>query len=140
MIIQTSYNLNFAIFPDEKFDQEKIISERLNKTPNFENTNHKLFLNQNHKETIFNDEFEQSGYYLYDEQFLRLNGVRHYRLTLFNAILKVPVTERIVCRRIPKNLSQIQQINHKLKVYCRRNKIDGKQRDNIYNILPYQLF
>ena len=108
MIIQTSYNLNFAIFPDEKFDQEKIISERLNKTPNFENTNHKLFLNQNHKETIFNDEFEQSGYYLYDEQFLRLNGVRHYRLTLFNAILKVPVTERIVCRRIPKNLSQIQ--------------------------------
>lgn len=52
MIIQTSYNLNFAIFPDEKFDQEKIISERLNKTPNFENTNHKLFLNQNHKETI----------------------------------------------------------------------------------------
>ena len=28
-------------FFDEKIDQEKIISERLNKTPNFENTNHK---------------------------------------------------------------------------------------------------
>ena len=170
MIIQTSYNLNFAIFPDEKFDQEKIISERLNKTPNFENTNHKLFLNQNHKETIFNDEFEQSGYYLYDEQFLRLNGVRHYRLTLFNAILKVPVTERIVCRRILKNTKKFildstknkpliclttdlfpmyrnvvdeigvnhqlcifhlfQTINHKLKGYCRRNKIN-KNKKNI---------
>lgn len=33
-------------FFDEKIDQEKIISERLNKTPNFENTNHKLFLNE----------------------------------------------------------------------------------------------
>ena len=30
-------------FSDEKIDQEKIISERLNKTPNLENTNHKLF-------------------------------------------------------------------------------------------------
>lgn len=34
-------------FFDEKIDQEKIISERLNKTPNFENTNHKLFLDEN---------------------------------------------------------------------------------------------
>ena len=30
-------------FSDEKIDQEKIISERLNKTTNFENTNQKLF-------------------------------------------------------------------------------------------------
>jgi len=34
-------------FSDEKIDQEKIISERLNKTPNFENTNQKLFLDDN---------------------------------------------------------------------------------------------
>ena len=34
-------------FFDEKIDQEKIISERLNKTPNFENTNNKLFLDEN---------------------------------------------------------------------------------------------
>ena len=34
-------------FFDEKIDQEKIISKRLNKTPNFENTNHKLFLDEN---------------------------------------------------------------------------------------------
>ena len=40
-------NLNFIQlklydFSDEKIDQEKIISERLNKVPNFENTNSKL--------------------------------------------------------------------------------------------------
>ena len=61
--------------------------------------------NQNHEDTIHNEEFEYSGYYLYDEQFLRLNGVRHYRLTLYDAILNVPVSERIV-RRIQR------QINH----------------------------
>ena len=45
-------NLNFIQlklydFSDEKIDQEKIISERLNKVPNFENTNSKLFLDEN---------------------------------------------------------------------------------------------
>lgn len=128
--------------------------------------------NQNHEETINNEEFEYSGYYLYDEQFLRLNGVRHYRLTLYDAILNVPVSERIVRRRIPKNTKKFildstankpficlttdlfpmyrnvadeigvkhqlctfhlfQTINHKLKLYCRRNKINGKARDHIY--------
>ena len=34
-------------FCDEKIDQEKIISERLNKSPNIENTNQKLFLDEN---------------------------------------------------------------------------------------------
>ena len=123
--------------------------------------------NQNHEETINNEEFEYSGYYLYDEQFLRLNGVRHYRLTLCSAILNVPVSERIVRRRIPKNTKKFildstvnkpficlttdlfpmyrniadeigvkhqlytfhlfQTINHKLKVHCRWNKINGKK-------------
>ena len=128
--------------------------------------------NKNHEETIHNEEFEYSGYYLYDEQFLRLNGVRHYRLTLFDAILNIPVSEQIVRRRIPKNTKKFildstankpficlttdlfpmyrnvadeigvkhqlctfhlfQTINHKLKVHCRRNKINGKARDHIY--------
>lgn len=132
----------------------------------------KNWSNKNHKETINNEEFEYSGYYLYDEQFLRLNGVRHYRLTLFDAILNVPVSKRIVRRRIPKNTKKFildstknklficlttdlfpmyrnvvdeigvnhqlcifhlfQTINHKLKVYCRRNKINTKQREHIY--------
>ena len=39
----------------------------------------KNWANKNHEETINNEKFEYSGYYLYDEQFLRLNGVRHYR-------------------------------------------------------------
>lgn len=132
----------------------------------------KNWSNKNHKETINNEEFEYSGYYLYDEQFLRLNGVIHYRLTLFDVILNVPVSERIVCRRIPKNTKKFipdstknkpfiylttdlfpmyrnvademevnhqlytfhlfQTINHKLKVHCRRNKINKKQREHIY--------
>ncbi len=43
-----------------------------------------------HKETIINEEFEYSGYYLYDLQFLRLNEVKHYKLTLYYAILNIP--------------------------------------------------
>ena len=131
----------------------------------------KNWSDKNHEESTSNEKFEYSGYYLYDEQFLRLNGTRHYRLTLFDAILNIPVTERIVRRRIPKNTKKFilestenkpficlttdlfpmyrnvadeigvkhqlcifhlfQTINHKLKVYCRRNKINGKQRDHI---------
>ena len=72
---------------------------------------------KNHEESISNEKFEYSGYYLYDEQFLRLNGTRHYRLTLFDAILNIPVTKRIVHRRIPKNTKKIylrfkRKINH----------------------------
>ena len=128
--------------------------------------------NKNHEEEIKNGDFDYSGYYLYDEQFLKLNGVRHYRLTLYDAILNVPVSERIVRHRIPINTKNFildstknkpficlttdlfpmyrnvadeigvnhqlctfhlfQTINHKLKVYCRRNKIDGKEIEHIY--------
>lgn len=55
------------------------------------------------KQSTIKKKFEYSSYYLYDEQFLRLNRTRHYRLTLFDAILNIPVSERIICRRIPKN-------------------------------------
>ena len=128
--------------------------------------------NKNHEEEIKNGDFDYSGYYLYDEQFLKLNGVRHYRLTLYDAILNVPVSERIVRHRIPINTKNFildstknkpficlttdlfpmyrnvadeigvnhqlctfhlfQTINHKLKVYCRRNKINGKEIEHIY--------
>lgn len=135
----------------------------------------KNWSNKNHEETINNEKFEYSGYYLYDEQFLRLNTVRHYRLTLYDAILNIPVSERIVRCRIPKNTKKFildstknkpficlttdlfpmyrnvadeigvkhqlctfhlfQTINHKLKVYCRRNKINGKAKDHISSII-----
>ena len=39
--------LKLCDFSDEKFDREKIISERLNKNPEIKNTNHKLFLDEN---------------------------------------------------------------------------------------------
>ena len=39
--------LKLLDFSEENIDQEKIISERLNKVPNFENTNQKLFLDEN---------------------------------------------------------------------------------------------
>ena len=67
----------------------------------------KNWSNKNHEETINNEDLEYSGYYLYDEQFLRLNGVKHYRLTLFDAVLNVSVSERIVRRRIPKKYQEI---------------------------------
>ena len=44
---------------------------------------------------------------MYDEQFLRLNGVRHYILTLYDAILNIPVSEKIVRHRIPKNTKEL---------------------------------
>ena len=51
-IFAPNSNLNFIQlklldFSDENIDQEKIISERSNKVPNFENTNQKLFLDEN---------------------------------------------------------------------------------------------
>ena len=128
--------------------------------------------NKNHDDTIHNKELEYSGYYLYDEQFLRLNGVRHYRLTLYDAILNIPISESIVRHRIPANTKKFilnstknkpfyclttdlfpmyrnvadeigvkhqlcifhlfQTINHKIKVYCRQNKINGKEKYHIY--------
>ena len=105
---------------------------------------------------------------MYDEQFLRLNGVRHYRLTLFDSVLNIPVAEKIVRHRIPENTKKFIQettqnkpfkclttdlfpmyrnvtdelgvkhqlcifhlfktINHKIKTYCRRNKIILKKK------------
>ena len=77
----------------------------------------KNWSDKNHEESISNEKFEYSDYYLYNEQFLRLNGTRRYRLTLFDVILNIPVTKRIVHRRIPKNTKKIylrfkRKINH----------------------------
>ena len=109
---------------------------------------------------------------MYDEQFLRLNGVRHYRLTLFDSVLNIPVSEKVVRHRIPENTKKfiqettkdkpfkclttdlfpmyrnvtddlgvkhqlcvfhlIKTINHKIKTYCRRNKINNKEKERIY--------
>jgi hypothetical protein len=47
------------------------------------------------KNQITNIETNYSGYYCYDEQFVKINGVWMYRLTLYNHILNIPVNEKI---------------------------------------------
>lgn len=133
----------------------------------------KNWSNKNHTEKIENEKFDYSGYYLYDEQFLRLNGIRHYRLTLYDSILNVPVAEKIVRRRIPENTKKFikestknkpficlttdlfpmyrnvadelgvkhqlcifhlfKTINHKIKTYCRKNKLNKNEKQVIYD-------
>jgi transposase-like protein len=36
-----------------------------------------------------------SGYYCYDEQYIKIDGKRAYRLAVFDPLLNVPVTEEI---------------------------------------------
>jgi transposase-like protein len=47
------------------------------------------------KNHISNLEADYSGYYCYDEQYVKINGVWMYRLTLFDHILNIPVNEKI---------------------------------------------
>jgi transposase-like protein len=47
------------------------------------------------KNHISNLETNYSGYYCYDEQYVKIKGVWMYRLTLFDHILNIPVNEKI---------------------------------------------
>jgi transposase-like protein len=49
-------------------------------------------------------ELKRSGYYCYDEQYIRLNGEKGYRLTLFDTVLNVPVAERIAEKITPEGV------------------------------------
>ena len=42
--------------------------------------------------------FSYSGYYSYDEQVVRVKGVKAYRMTLFDVVLNVPVQEALTYR------------------------------------------
>ncbi len=55
---------------------------------------------------IKNTERFYSGYYTYDEQFLRINGHRMYRLTLYDQIRNIPIAEQIVPKRTPQAITQ----------------------------------
>ena len=50
---------------------------------------------------IINEKAKYSRYYLYDEQFLRLNSKRHYRLTIYDSVYEIPISEKIVQNRSP---------------------------------------
>ncbi|MBW4256416.1 transposase [Methanobacterium sp. YSL] len=47
-----------------------------------------------------------SGYYAYDEQYIRLNGKRHYRLTLYDTILNIPIAEEIAPKRTTETIKR----------------------------------
>jgi len=49
-------------------------------------------------EIVENDLPELSGVYTYDEQYLRIDGSRAYRLTVYDELLRAPVAETIVDR------------------------------------------
>jgi len=47
------------------------------------------------KNQIKNIETIYSGYYCYDEQYVKINGIWMYRLTLYDHILNIPLSEKI---------------------------------------------
>jgi transposase-like protein len=47
------------------------------------------------KNHISNIKTNYSGYYCYDEQYIKIKGIWMYRLTLFDQILNIPVNEKI---------------------------------------------
>ena len=55
---------------------------------------------------IINEKAKYSGYYLYDEQFLHLNGKRHYRLTIYDSVYEIPISEKIVRNRSPQAIKR----------------------------------
>lgn len=59
------------------------------------------WLNINAKNRITNKNTVYSGYYCYDEQYLRIKGQRKFRLTLYDSILNIPIAEEIVPKRTP---------------------------------------
>jgi len=45
----------------------------------------------------------------YDEQFLHLNGKRHYRLTIYDSVNEIPIIEKIVQNRSSTMIKKIYQ-------------------------------
>ena len=54
----------------------------------------KEVINRNEK-SIDNSKLFYSGYYCYDEEYIRINGKKCYRLTLFDSVVNIPVSEEI---------------------------------------------
>lgn len=59
---------------------------------------------------IENVKTDYSGYYCYDEQWIKLNGQRHYRLTLYDYILNIPVAEEITLDKEYKTIKKFIQV------------------------------
>jgi len=67
------------------------------------------------KNRIENIDADYSGYYCYDEQWIKLNGQRHYRLTLYDYILNIPVTEEITSNKGYKTIKEFIKASTKDK-------------------------
>ena len=89
---------------------------------------------KNHEETINNEEFEYSGYHLYDEQFIRINGVKDYRFVLFDAIFNIPVSERIVRYRIAKKIQFMLDSTKDKPFICLTTDLFSMYRNVIYEL------
>ena len=88
-----------------------------------------LFVNENILEF---DLGRCSGYYISDVEWIKINGEWKYRHTLLDSISNCIVADEIGVNHQLCTFHLFQTINHKLKVHCRRNKINKKQREHIY--------
>ena len=70
-------------------------------------------------ERIMNSIDVFSGYYSYDEEYIRLNGKKAYRLTLFDTIFNYPVAEEISFDLKSSNIkSFIKEVTDNIPVEC----------------------
>jgi transposase-like protein len=67
------------------------------------------------KNQITNVETNYSGYYCYDEQYVKINGVWMYRLTLYDHIINIPVNEKITSDKGYTTIKQFIQESTKNK-------------------------
>jgi transposase-like protein len=67
------------------------------------------------KNQIQNIETNYSGYYCYDEQYVKIKGLWMYRLTLFDHILNIPVSEKIASDKGYNTIKQFIQESIKNK-------------------------
>lgn len=57
---------------------------------------------------------DYSGYYCYDEQYVKINGIWMYRLTLYDHILNIPVNEKITSNKEYNTIKQfLKESTHK---------------------------
>ncbi|MBZ2164909.1 hypothetical protein [Methanobacterium spitsbergense] len=125
------YNRYANIFKDKT---EQLIKRRyrsLRKTKEDFNTffNHspshqtiKNWLKTKPENKIHNDSIVYSRYYCYDEQYLRINGTRMYRLTLYDTIVNIPVAEKIVPKRSTESITNFIQQSTKKTINSYNNR------------------
>ena len=53
------------------------------------------------------------GFFTYDEQYIRINGRKFYRLLLWDDVLNIPVAERIVSKKTNENIIKFLKDNTK---------------------------